>query len=293
MKTVVYADILIIINFLMNYLLLRADAILTGFGFKSVRLLISSFVGSLFSLIIFIENIPSSINTIIKIIYMVIMLLIAFRFKSLKIFIRHFLTFFAVNMIFAGIMLAMNIFLFPNTSLFNNGIVYFDIDIITLTIISVICYLFIYIFNVVIHNKTPHGCIYSIKIIYNGKSVEGKALYDSGNTLCDCFSGKPVVIADEKFIKKLTENDKLENMKNYRLIPFSTISGNGTIPAFMADCVEIYVSGNKYNVENVYIGLTENKIISGDYSALLGSPFFDLISDNKLKLQGGEYEKKR
>ena len=137
------------------------------------------------------------------------------------------------------------------------------------------------------------SCIYSIKIIYNGKSVEGKALYDSGNTLCDCFSGKPVVIADEKFIKKLTENDKLENMKNYRLIPFSTISGNGTIPAFMADCVEIYVSGNKYNVENVYIGLTENKIISGDYSALLGSPFFDLISDNKLKLQGGEYEKKR
>ena len=293
MKTVVYADILIIINFLMNYLLLRADAILTGHGFKTGRLLISSLVGSLFSLIIYIENIPSIINLAIRILYMVILLLTAFNIKSVKIFLKHFITFFTVNMIFGGIMLALNVLLFPETSLFNNGIIYFDISIITLTVFSVICYFIIYIINIILKNRTPHGYIYSIKINYNNISVEGTALYDSGNKLCDCFSGRPVIIADKNLIKNLINNENIENMKNYRLIPFSTINGSGTIPAFMADSVEIIISGNKQIAEKIYIGITENKIISGGYSALIGAPFFELVSDNTVKSQGGNHEKRK
>lgn len=284
MKTVVYADILIIINFLMNYLLLRADALLTGFSFKSVRLLIASFVGSLFSLMIYIESIPPVINSFIKIVYMIFLILIAFKIKSVRSFVRHFLTFFAVNMIFGGIMLALNLFLFPETSLYNNGIVYFDINILTLTIISVLCYILIYIFNGFLKNKTPHGCIYNIKINSNNKSVEGYALYDSGNKLCDCFSGKPVIIADKKFIEKITEGESIENMKNYRLIPFSTINGNGTIPAFMADSVEIIVSGKRQSADKIYIGITENKIISGGYSALIGTPFMESVCETSTKI---------
>lgn len=290
LKTVVYADILIIINFLMNYLLLRANAILTDQPFKSVRLVFSSFIGSLFSLIIYIENIPSFVNTLIKILYMTVLLLTAFKIKSIKIFLKHFFTFFSVNMIFGGIMLALNVFLFPETSLYNNGIVYFDIDILTLTVVSVICYLMINLINGFIRNKTPHGCNYTIRIFYKNKFTQGNALYDSGNKLCDCFSGKPVIIVDKKFINNITE-EKIESMKNYRLIPFSTINGNGTIPAFMADKVEIVISGKTYSANKIYIGITENKIISGSYSALIGAPFFEQISDNSINCKGVKHEK--
>lgn len=277
MKTVVYADILIIINFLMNYLLLRANAVITGCSFKSVRLLISSFIGSLFSLIIYIEDISPLFNSFIKIFCMSLMILTAFKIKSIKVFTKNFFAFFAVNIIFGGIMLALNVFLFPETTLYNNGIVYFDINILSLTVISFICYLIICLINGFIKSKTPHGCIYSIKINCNNNSVEGEALYDSGNKLCDCFSGKPVIIADKKFISKITDGQKIENMKNYRLIPFSTISGNGTIPAFMADSVEITISGKKQSADKIYIGITEDKIISGEYSALIGTPFMESL----------------
>lgn len=288
MKTVVYADILIIINFLMNYLLLRANAVLTGCSFRTGRLLISSFVGSLFSLLIYIENIPPIISSLLKIFCMTVMILIAFKIKSLKLFIRNYFTFFAVNIIFGGIMLALNVFLFPETSLYNNGIVYFDINIMTLTFFSVICYILINIFNSFMRNKTPHGCIYRIKINCSNKSAECDALYDSGNKLCDCFSGKPVIITDKTFVENIIGNKKIEEMKNYRLIPYSTINGTGTIPAFMAESVDITVSGKRMTAENIYIAITENKIISGGYSALIGTPFIESVSENKINISRGK-----
>lgn len=293
MKTVVYADILIIINFLMNYLLLRADAVLTGCSFKSGRLVVSSLTGSLFSLTIYIDNISFFVNLLIKILNMSILLLIAFKMDSLKIFIKHLFVFFAVNMIFGGIMLALNVFLFPETSLCNNGIVYFDLNIPTLVTVSVICYIIIYCANNFLKSKTPHGCVYGIKINYKNRSAVGNALYDSGNKLCDCFSGRPVIITDKKFIENIIINEEPEKMKNFRLIPFSTINGDGTIPAFMADSVEITVSGKRQYAENIYIGITENKIISGGYSALIGTPFIELSSNNTIRSQGGNHEKSK
>ena len=291
MKTVVYADILIIINFLMNYILLRATAVLTGCSFKSGRLVVSAFIGSIFSLSIYIENITPLINSLIKILYMTVLLLTAFRIKSVKMFIRHFFTFFAVNLIFGGIMLALNVYLFPETSLYNNGIVYFDLNILSLTFISVFCYILIYLISSFIKSKTPHGCIYKITINYKNKSVTGNALYDSGNKLCDCFSGKPVIIADRKSFENIIDGEKIEEMKNYRLIPFSTISGNGTIPAFMADSVEITISDKKQIAENIYIGITENKILSGGYSALFGTPFIEQLTNNTINSRGKNHEK--
>lgn len=286
MKTVVYADILIIINTIVNYLLLRADALLTLNSYKTWRMLLSSFIGGIFSLIIFIENIPIFLNITIKIAFMSSMLLIAFRIKSIKHFIKHFFAFFAVNFIFGGIMLAINVFLLPNASLYNNGIIYFDIDILSLTIISVICYVILNVINQFTKSKTPPKSIYPIKITYNGKQIEGNALYDSGNTLCDCFSGRPVIIAEKEQIKSLIKDNKIENMKHFRIIPFSTIGGNGTLQAFMADSVGIFIDGKWLFAEKIYIGVTENKIISGGYSVLFGTPYFNLVTDS-IKYYGG------
>lgn len=279
LKTVVYADILIIINFLMNYLLLRANVVLNGSVFKTSRLIVSSIIGSLFSLIIYIENIPSFITPIAKMICMLLMILTAFKISSLKIFIRYYVTFSAVNIIFAGIMLALNVFLFPETALYNNGIVYFDINILSLAFFSIISYIVIYLIKIFTKSKIPDKCIYSIKIFYDNKFVEGDALYDTGNKLCDCFSGKPVIICDKKFIEKLITNKKIENMKNYRLIPYSTINGKGAIPAFKAESVEITVSGKCRTANDIFIGITENKIIPGGYSALFGTPFINTAEE--------------
>ena len=282
LKTVIYADILIVVNIIVNYLLLRATATITGSQYKTIRILISSAAGGLFSLIIFIENIPLIINSVIKILFLLFMVYIAFGCKSLKAFLKCCGAFFLSNFAFAGIMLALSITVMPNTAIYKNGVVYFDVDILTLTVSSVICYAVLSLISKFTKSKAPQKSIYPIKITYGEKTVEGKALFDSGNSLCDCFSGKPAIIAEKDFVKKLYGHGEISDMKNFRLIPFSTIHSGGALPAFMADKTEIMNNGSWIEAEDIYIAVTEKKIVSGGYSALLGTPFFDTI-ENRLK----------
>jgi len=235
-------------------------------------------------LVIFIENIPVWLNLILKISFLLTMVFIAFGVKSVKAFFKCCGSFFMTNFAFAGIMLALNITVMPNAAIYKNGIVYFDIDILTLTVSAVICYAILSIISRFTQSKVPPKSIYPVRIIYEENSVEGKALFDSGNSLCDCFSGKPAIIAEKDFVCKLYGKTELTDLKNFRLIPFSTIKGSGALPAFMADKAEILNEGKWIGAKDIYIAVTEKKIVSGGYSALLGTPFFDAI---ETQIKGG------
>ncbi len=282
MKTVIYADVLIIVNLIVNYLLLRASAAMTGCSFKTCRFLLSSAIGGLFSLIIFIDNISVAVNILTKLLFFAVMVITAFGAKSLKIFLKNCAAFALVNFGFAGIMFALCTTVIPNAAIYKNGIVYFDINILTLTVSAIICYCVLSIISRFTKSKVPQKSIYDIKIHYGEKKVEGKALFDSGNTLCDCFSGRPVIIAEKEFISKLYEDSDLTAMKNFRLIPFSTIKSGGALPSFLADKIEINIKGKWIESEEIYIAVTERKIVSGGYSALFGVPFLDTV-ENSIK----------
>lgn len=284
LKTVIYADILIVINIIVNYLLLRATAAITGCNFKPTRFLLSACAGGIFSLIIFVDNITFILNLAIKTVFLSAMVLIAFGAKSLKTFLKCFGAFFLANFAFAGIMLGFTVALSPNAAIYKNGVVYFDINIFTLTITSVICYAVLNLISRFTKSRIPQKNIFPIRITYGGKTVEGKALFDTGNTLCDCFSGKPAIITEKDFISLLCENTEITDMKNFRLIPFTTIKNGGALPAFLADKAAIMDKGKWIEADNVYIAVTEKKIISGGYSALLGTPFFDAIEP---QIKGG------
>lgn len=210
------------------------------------------------------------------------MVIIAFGAKSVKAFFKCCAAFFLSNFAFAGIMLALNITVMPNAAIYKNGIVYFDIDIFTLTVSAVACYAILNLISRFSKSKAPQKSIYPIRITYGKNSVEGKALFDSGNSLCDCFSGKPAIIAEKDFIKNLYGYDELTELKNFRLIPFTTIQSGGALPAFMADKTEIMTEGTWLEAKDIYIAITEKKIVSGGYSALIGTPLFDAI-ENQIK----------
>ncbi len=286
LNTVIYADILVVINIIVNYLLLRASAAITGCDFKAFRFLLSSAAGGLFSLIIFVEHIPFWANIMLKTACLAAMVLIAFNCKSLKAFMKCCAAFFMANFVFAGIMMAICTAVLPNAAIYQNGVVYFDIDILTLTIATILCYCILSLLSRFTKSKTPPKSIYSIRITYEGKTVEGKALFDSGNSLCDCFSGNPVIITEKDFIEPLIFKKELTETKKFRLIPFSTIQNGGAMPAFLADKAEIFIGKKWIETGGIYIGITEKKIVSGGYSALLGPPFFDFINNKHANERG-------
>lgn len=282
MKTVIYADVLVIINLAVNYLLLRASAAMTGYTFRTWRILISSLIGGVFSLLIFVEDLSPSINTLIKIFLFVIMVTTAFSTKNIRSFLKCSASFALVNFGFAGIMLALSTAILPNSAAYINGFVYFDISLLTLTVSTVVCYVIIKIISKFTKSKIPQKSIYEIRIYYDNKVAEGKALFDSGNTLCDCFSGRPVIIAEKNFVNNLLCNDDITSMKSFRLIPFSTINNAGALPSFMADKTEIFINGKWIECTNIYVSITDKKIVSGSYSALFGVPYLETF-ENEIK----------
>lgn len=282
MKTVIYADILIVINLIVNYLLLRATSVILGAKRNAVRFLISSALGGVFSLIIFVDNIPPWLNVLVKIIFLSAMVSVAFGIKKLSDFLKYFAAFFLCNFAFAGIMLAVNVFVSPGAAVFKNGVVYFDISIMTLIAASVGCYLVLSIISKFTRSRMVRNLVYDISVSYDGKTVSGKALLDTGNTLKDGFSGKPVIIAEKCFIDKIIPgNSDITKLRNFRLIPYSTISSGGALPAFLAAEVTVVFEGKRITLRDIYVALTDKKVVSSDYSVLLGAPFLEAAAKHK------------
>lgn len=272
MKTVIYADILFVINFLMNYILLRACSAFLKTDFSPVRFLLASLLGGSFSLIILVEGIPDAVVTVGKILFLILCIFVAFPASSFKEYIRYLGAFFAVNVIFAGVMAALCFFVFPNAVIYTNGIAYFDIDILTLTVISIISYGIVTVISKVTSARAPQNRFYDLEFECDGKSIMIRALYDTGNSLRDSFSGRPVIIVAKSAVMK--KND-ITDFKNYRLIPYSSLGGAGLLEAFNVDAVTVKNQNGSFRADNVYIALTEKKIFGSGFSALLGTPVFE------------------
>lgn len=282
MKTVIYADILIAINLIVNYLLLRATSVILGAERNAVRLLISSVLGGVFSLIIFVDNIPIWLNVPIKIIFLSVMVSVAFGIKKLSDFMKNFAAFFLCNFAFAGIMLAVNVFVSPDATVFKNGVVYFDISFVTLVAASVGCYAVLTLISKFTRSRMVHNLLYEISVMYDGKTVSGKALLDTGNNLKDGFSGKPVIIAEKSFLEKIIPADSdITKLRSFRLIPYSTINSGGALPAFLAEEITVIFEGKRTTLRDIYVAVTDKKIVSSDYSVLLGAPFLEAVNKHK------------
>lgn len=282
MNTVIYADILVAVNMIVNYLLLRACCAITGSDCKTIRLFLSAAAGGVFSMIIFVNGIPPFVNVLIKLTFLMFMVVVAFGAKSFKSFAKNCAAFFIANFVFAGVMLAINTFISPHGALYVNGVAYFDINIITLVAVSVICYIILSLLSRITRSRAPAQNIYKISVEYKGNITEGTALYDTGNSLRDSFSGRPVVVADKSFAEKITGGGDITEQKNFRLIPYSTIKNGGALPAFMVDTLEILTPGETVGIKNIYVAVPEQKLISGGFCALLGTPVFE-AADNDIK----------
>lgn len=283
MNTVVYADILVAVNMTVNYLLLRACCAVTGSDCKTVRLFLSAAAGGLFSMVIFINGIPPWLNALIKLAFLMFMTVVAFGAKTFKSFAKNCAAFFIANFVFAGIMLAVSTFVFPQGALWVNGVAYFDINITTLIAVSLGCYIILSFLSRLARSRAPAQSSYEITVEYKGTQTKGTALYDTGNSLRDSFSGRPVIIADRDFAEKIIgKGSDVTEQKNFRLIPYSTIKNGGALPAFKADSLLISTVSGSVCVKNVYVAVAEQKVISGGFCALLGTPVFEAV-DNDLK----------
>ena len=280
MKQTVYVDVLVIINVYINYGLLLLSAFFRKLPPERLKILFASLFGGIYSLII-LTHISELMISLSRIPALLIMAYIAFGFKSRENYIKAVLSFFGVNLIFAGTMFMLWFLLCPDNMYYNSGIVYFDIDAFTLVMLTVAAYFLIRLISALTKSKIPWCFSFAVKISAFDKEFRCRALYDSGNSLCDPFSGEGVTVVNIDVFGKAINTDIFEDCKNIcggvgmRLLPVKTLSGTKLLPSFRADCICVKSLEKNLVLERPIIAVTDDKIHAGEYGALLYSGIFD------------------
>ena len=160
----IYADVLVVINIYITYGLLYLTSCFSSARLGRGRMLIASVVSGLYSLIIIVPDITDGIIGVSKLIFSLVLLRIAFGRVSRKQYIRLIPIFFCVNFAFAGIMLALWLFVAPRGMYYNNSIVYFDIDTVTLLILTFVCYAVLSLVHRFTQSRVPTDTVYECRI---------------------------------------------------------------------------------------------------------------------------------
>lgn len=247
MKTI-YIDVLIILNIYVNFFLLKATARLTHTPLKTSRCVVSSVIGSLFSLTIFLPDMNFLIPLAIKLGAAVIITALAFGIKDKRQTIKLVFFFYLVNFIFGGIIMLFYLTFRPGFMAFGNTYFYVDFSLLSLVVFTAVSYFAV----TAVRRLMDRGCDtkgkYKVVIRQSGKTVSVDALADTGNSLVDMFSGKPVIIcrsADLQGIADLPSEPAVENAEllyktnGLRFIPYSTIGNTGMIAVFSPEEIVI------------------------------------------------------
>lgn len=266
---IIYVDVLLVLNIYVTYLLVKATARFSHIAIRPVNLVISSVTGSLFSLIILVPHIGTFLMFLIKSCAAFLIVFLAFGKKNIIEYLKTVIFFFVINFAFAGIILALKYFFSPQFIHLNNSFVYMDFSLLSLVIFTAAAYFIICGIRFLVDKSKESQGNFSVIIKNDNKIFTCQGIADTGNALTDVFSGRPVVIFpvscfsdfEDKQAGSLTLYEHMINdksMKGVRLIPYATIGGDGTIPAFIPDEV-IIKSDNKYKAVDVMIGINSKE----------------------------------
>lgn len=288
MKQTVYIDVLISINLFINYFLLLSTAKILSLKPERKRIILASFIGSLYSLVILLPTINMVLSLFIKLIMSITIVILAFEIQSIKIFLKILGTFYSINFLFGGIIFFIWYFVSPNNIFVNNNMVYFNLSPLFLVLSTFVAYILIRLMNKFTANKNIGILNCDLLIKKNNKSVIVKAKVDTGSTLREPFSNIPVIVAQYQEIEdiipehlKVNFNSNNEekykksfdiynnyNFDGFRLVPFKTISGEGLLPAFKPDYIKILSESQNIKKE-AYIAICDKKIFNNEYHALI------------------------
>ncbi|MBR2715339.1 MAG: sigma-E processing peptidase SpoIIGA, partial [Ruminococcus sp.] len=196
----IYIDILIFTNTIINYCILICTQKFLHINHKHGGIVCSSIVSALFSLIIFIPINSFILNTTIKLLCSGIMCFIAFYKTNSVTLVKSIITSFIIAVLFSGAMVSVFKVFKPKNMIIVNDIVYFQYSPILMIIIAVFIYLIIYVlqklFSDELSNTLVHLDIYLDDIKY---SCIGKI--DTGSSLVEPFSGNPVILTENSILK--------------------------------------------------------------------------------------------
>lgn len=283
---VIYLDVLIVLNWFIDYLLVSLTARLLRLPTRRFRLVLGALVGGVSACQIVLA-VPAAVSLLLHILSAALIMLIAFRWHSAKGFLREILVFFCMSALLSGVVTALWYLTGSEAVLTRNGVIYFDISPLMLTAFSLISYSVIRVYERLTRRYAPEKAEYVLTVDTGQGVCDCRALYDTGLHLREPFSGSPVIVVCRRalspFLSDLPQelpprgaNATVCAARRMRLIPYKTVSGEGLLPAFSPRRVTLRKLGQPpRDITGVYVALSET-LDRGEYTALIGSDVIDL-----------------
>lgn len=260
---VVYLDVLIIENTIVNTFLLYITSQTLMKKVKFRYLLISGAIGGMYVCTLVFPKLRFFSGIVFKIIAAEVMIYTTFRNKNILFNIKALAILIIYSMTLAGICMFLNLSQ-SQVAIFNVN--FKNISYRYLIIGIMILYMLIFrIITFVKDRKDVYSLIYKVDIGINNTKKSVKAFLDTGNELREPVTNLPVMIIERNSLDNIILDDRY---KYY--IKYTVVNGKiGTLEAFKPSYIKIYV-GNKIEDKDMIIALSDNKLSQySDYTALL------------------------
>lgn len=265
----VYVDVLLVLSGYVNYFLLRAAARLLHLAVRTPRCILGAAVGSLFSLTIFLPQLPLLLCVLLRLCAAWFTVRLGFgRIHSL----REPAAFVLVSVAFGGGMLALLLLVRPAGFAMRNGNIYLSFSPLMLVLFTAGAYGVTCLLRRVLDKNGRSTGRYTVLIRAGTKLVALEGLADTGNGLVDAFTGRAVIVCGRERLSQLTELPSpaqaptaaelctrlAKTLRGVRLLPYATVSDGGVMPIFRPDEVIIREeSTNRRKQVDACIGIGE------------------------------------
>lgn len=286
----IYLDFILLENIAMNYIIILATGIICRANIKHIRVFISSLLGALYAILIYLINIEIYTSQITKIIVSICMVHIAFNSGNIKVMLKQLVIFYLTSFCFGGAAYYLLYNIKPNLIQSSNGILVGTYPIKIAVLGGILGFFIVNIsFNIIKSKFTKKDILYDIEIFYKENKTNIKVILDTGNLLTDPITKVPVLIVEAQRLKNIIPEKILNNIEEIiynntfeeldeeiktrcSIIPFSSIGkNNGIIIGFRPDYIKIYNDNEGKIIRKVIIGIHNNKISkNGLYAGLIG-----------------------
>ncbi|SET63509.1 sigma-E processing peptidase SpoIIGA [Paenibacillus sp. NFR01] len=297
---VVYIDLIFAANLVIDGILLWLSAWLVKIKVSWWRLVLSAFVGAMYVVMMFVPELSFLYTFLVKFGLSLIMLWIAFGFRSLQSYLRALGAFYIVNFAAAGGIVGVH-YLLQSSSDIWNGILFtssggqaYRLKIgfwFVLALLPGVLLVFKLVHTSRQRRERLDAFIAEVTVQIDGVRIVCPGLVDTGNRLCDPLTRIPVMVMEASLWEghlpatwkgKLTQTgaDKLlletdgqsfAWQDRLRLVPYRGVNrGSAFMLALKPDMVEIRLGDECFTGKRVLIGL-DGGTLSGDgaYRAII------------------------
>ena len=244
----IYLDVVLIENFIMNYMMIFSTAIISKSKIHYFRISLASLLAGFYSILAYIWKLESVLSFCVKFLISIMIILISFDNRKRKTILKQLILFYLVSFTFGGISFMLLFLINPSHIVFKNGLLVGSYPVKMTIIGGIVGFLVIAIVSYVIKERLRvKSMLCDLEIYYKGKYQKLKTMIDTGNLLKEPISQTDVIIVEKNSLRGMIADEILDNLDDilqgkwlsskedvyaykFKVIPFSSLGNeNGLL----------------------------------------------------------------